>query len=82
MLCHVTGANGRVGLEVTQALEKLGVVHGTDVDDMDVTDISSIESVFRKNPPNVVVHLAGLKGNIPSQENPMKFFNVNEAGSH
>ena len=77
----MTGANGRVGLEVTQALGKFGEVHGTDVDDMDVTDIDSIQSVLSKNPPNVVVHLAGLKGNISSQENPMRFFNVNTFGT-
>ena len=42
MLYHVTGAQGRVGQEVTAALGKIGSVQGTDVQDMDVTNIESV----------------------------------------
>lgn len=81
MIYHVTGADGRVGQEVTRSLEKLGTVHATDVGDMDVTDIKSVSDTLESNPPDVLVHLAGLKGNIPSQEDPIRFFNVNTLGT-
>ena len=81
MLCHVTGAKGLVGREISRVLAKLGEVHGTDVDDMDVTDPQAIMEVMGPRPPDVVVHLAGLKGNRPSREQPLKFFEVNTGGT-
>ena len=81
MIYHVTGANGRVGQEVTLALENLGDVQATDVEDMDVTNGESVMSKLSVNPPDVLIHLAGLKGNIPSQEDPLKFFDVNTFGT-
>ena len=81
MLYHVTGANGIVGKEVTKALLDCGDVQGTDVEDMDVTDADSILSILSANPPDVVVHLAGLKGNLPSQQDPLRFFDVNTSGT-
>lgn len=81
MLCHVTGANGIVGQEVTRALAELGQVHATDVGDMDVTRAESVMSTLKANPPDVLVHLAGLKGNLPSQQDPLKFFDVNTTGT-
>ena len=81
MLYHVTGAQGRVGQEVTAALGKIGSVQGTDVQDMDVTNIESVRRTLLENPPDVIVHLAGLKGNIPSQLDPLGFFNVNTSGT-
>ena len=80
MQFHVTGARGLVGMEVIKALAKLGDVHGTDVEDMDVTDLEGVMSVFSARPPAVVVHLAGLKGNLPSRQRPLDFFNVNTTG--
>ncbi len=81
MLFHVTGANGIVGKEVIRALEQIGDVHATDVQDMDVTDSESVKKVFNAHPPDAVIHLAGLKGNLPSREDPLKFFNVNMSGT-
>ena len=80
MLYHVTGAKGLVGLEVTKALAKLGEVHGTDIDDMDITDLDTVRKVLAERPPDVVVHLAGLKGNLPGRQQPIKFFGVNTTG--
>lgn len=81
MLFHVTGAQGLVGDEVCKALAKLGDVHGTDVGDMDVTDMGAVRSMLEPRPPDVVVHLAGLKGNLPSRERPLEFFGVNTSGT-
>lgn len=81
MLFHVTGAKGRVGVEITAALATIGDVHATDVEEMDVTDLASVQSVLSARPPDVVVHLAGLKGNLPSRERPLEFFGVNTSGT-
>lgn len=81
MLFHVTGANGLVGKEVTASLAKFGDVDGTDVDTMDVTSLESVNQAFSRRSPDVVVHLAGLKGNQPSRQNPLKFFDVNTFGT-
>ena len=81
MLFHITGAKGVVGLEVAETLAKLGEVHGTDVDDMDVTNQDAVTDTFAGSPPDVVVHLAGLKGNRPSQQRPLEFFGVNTFGT-
>ena len=81
MLCHVTGAKGLVGQEVCNALSKLGDVHATDVDDMDVTNLDVVRSTLSAKPPDVVVHVAGVKGNLPSREQPLKFFDINTTGT-
>ena len=81
MLFHVTGARGLVGTAITEALAKLGDVCGTDVDDMDITDAKAVEAEFSARPPDSVIHLAGLKGNLPGREQPLKFFDVNTFGT-
>lgn len=81
MLYHVTGSRGVVGKEVIQSLGRIGDVIGSDVDDMDVTDAEAVSATLSKNPPDVVVHLAGLKGNLPSQQDPLRFFGVNTSGT-
>jgi UDP-glucose 4-epimerase len=81
MLFHVTGARGLVGQAITEELAKIGDVHGTDVEDMDVADSEAVNAVFTARPPDAVVHLAGLKGNLPSREQPLKFFSVNTSGT-
>jgi UDP-glucose 4-epimerase len=81
MLIHVTGARGLLGKEVVKALTNLGEVHGTDIDDMDVTDGASVMATFSAHPPEVLVHLAALKGNLPSRERPLDFFRVNTVGT-
>ena len=81
MLCHVTGAKGLVGKEVCSALSKLGEVHATDVDDMDVTNLDAVRSTLSARPPDVLVHVAGIKGNLPSREQPLRFFDINTTGT-
>jgi nucleoside-diphosphate-sugar epimerase len=81
MLFHVTGARGLVGQAVTSGLAELGDVHVTDVEDMDVTDLEAVRATLASRPPDVVVHLAGLKGNLPSREQPLKFIDVNTNGT-
>ena len=81
MLIHVTGAKGILGKCTTEALGALGEVHGTDMDDMDITDAESVMATLQARPPDVMVHLAALKGNQPSRERPLDFFRVNTGGT-
>jgi nucleoside-diphosphate-sugar epimerase len=81
VLIHVTGALGLLGEQVTKTLASLGDVHGTDVGDMDITSYSSVMATFEARKPDVVVHLAALKGNAPSRERPRDFFDVNTTGT-
>ncbi len=81
MEIHVTGARGFLGRYVVQSLERLGRVHGTDINDMDVTDATAVLAQLEANPADVVVHLAALKGNLPSRQRPLEFFKVNALGT-
>ncbi len=81
MLIHVTGANGQVGKEVLKAVSPLGKVYGSDVAEMDITDPNIVSEVIRNQKPDVIIHVAALKGNQPSRNNPMEFFSVNTIGT-
>ena len=81
MLIHVTGAKGSLGAHVTRALAPLGDVHGTDIDEMDITDLNSVMATLTPRPPHAVVHLAALKGNQPSRDRPLDFLRVNTVGT-
>ena len=81
MLIHVTGANGQVGKEVLKAVSPLGKVYGSDVAEMIITDPNIVSEVIRKQKPDVIIHVAALKGNQPSRNNPMEFFSVNTIGT-
>ncbi len=81
MLIHVTGSRGLLGRAAVEAVAPLGDVQGTDIDEMDVTDLESVTAVLAADPPDVIVHLAALKGNLPSRERPLDFFRVNTVGT-
>jgi UDP-glucose 4-epimerase len=78
---HVTGAGGFLGTFVVRALADIGHIHSTDLDTMDVSDASSVTAFLRKNQPDIIIHLAALKGNVSSRERPVDFFKVNTLGT-
>lgn len=81
MNIHVTGAQGLLGVEVMSALRELGTVRGSDIGEMDIRQPERIQTAFAEEVPEVVVHLAALKGNAPSRERPVDFLNVNTVGT-
>lgn len=55
----VTGVKGQLGYDVVKELEKRGhIAIGTDVDNMDITDPTQVDTVIRQAAPDAVVHCA------------------------
>jgi len=55
----LTGANGQLGTEIRQLLDEREIEYvGTDVEDMDITDVNHVQEVFDKIKPDVVFHCA------------------------
>ena len=59
----------------------LGEVRGSDVEDLDVARAPQVLARLRADRPDVVIHLAALKGNAPSRQRPVAFFRVNAQGT-
>lgn len=78
---HVTGARGFTGTHVVRALAGLGRIAASDVDTLDIADAAAVLAAFKARPPDVLVHLAALKGNKPSRDNPVEFHRVNTTGT-
>lgn len=59
MKALVTGVKGQLGFDVVKELEKRGYeAIGVDIDEMDITDKASVDSVITEANPDVVVHCA------------------------
>lgn len=55
----VTGVKGQLGYDVVKELEKRGhIAIGTDVDNMDITDPTQVDTVIRQAAPDAIVHCA------------------------
>jgi len=78
---HVTGARGFTGMYVVSALAGLGRIEGSDVDTLDITDAGAVTTTLKARPADMLVHLAALKGNKPSRDNPLEFYRVNTTGT-
>ena len=55
----VTGVKGQLGFDVVNELEKRGhVAVGTDVHNMDITDMNQVQTVIKEANPDAVIHCA------------------------
>ena len=55
----VTGVKGQLGFDVVNELEKRGhIAIGTDVHNMDITDVNQVETVIKEANPDAVIHCA------------------------
>ena len=55
----VTGVKGQLGFDVMRELSKRGIEGvGVDIDEMDITDFESVDSVITEAAPDAVIHCA------------------------
>ncbi len=66
----VTGVKGQLGYDVVNELEKRGhVAVGTDVHNMDITDMEQVQSVIKEANPDAVIHCAAYTAVDAAEEN-------------
>lgn len=80
----VTGVRGQLGFDVVQELERRGYeTVGVDIEEMDITDESSVNKVMEEVKPQVVVHCAAWTAvdAAEDEENIPKVMAVNKTGT-
>ena len=78
----ITGAGGSIGQEVQNKLKIMDVNHlVTDINELDVTNIESVNNVFGKYRPTHVLHLAADKHAPAGEEDPERTIAININGT-
>lgn len=78
----VTGVKGQLGYDVVAELERCGLeAIGVDIDEMDITDASSVDSVIRQAAPDAVIHCAAYTAVDAAEDNEEMCRRVNAAGT-
>ncbi len=78
----VTGVRGQLGHDVVKELEKRGhTAVGVDIDEMDITDASSVERVIKEAAPDAVIHCAAYTAVDAAEDNEDLCRRVNAGGT-
>lgn len=80
----VTGVKGQLGHDILAELKKRRhEVIGTDIDEMDITDASSVDYVLTRTSPDAVIHCAAWTAvdAAEEEENKERVFSVNKNGT-
>lgn len=78
----VTGVKGQLGFDVVNELEKRGIeAVGVDIQEMDITDRTSVEQVIRQEAPDAVIHCAAYTAVDAAEENEALCRRVNADGT-
>ncbi len=78
----VTGVKGQLGYDVLQELEKRGhTAIGVDIDEMDITDENSVDSVISNSGAEGVIHCAAYTAVDAAEDNREICFKVNGYGT-
>ena len=78
----VTGVKGQLGHDVVNELKERGIeAVGVDIQDMDITDASSVDRVTRGAAPDAVIHCAAYTAVDAAEENVEACRKVNADGS-
>lgn len=81
MRVFVTGVRGQLGYDVMRELEKSGIeAVGVDIQEMDITDESSVERVITEAAPDAVIHCAAYTAVDAAEENEELCRKVNADG--
>jgi len=82
MKVFVTGSKGQLGYDVLRELAKRGHTGvGVDIEEMDITDFSSVQSVLRETMPEAVVHCAAYTAVDAAEDNRELCRRVNANGT-
>ena len=78
----VTGVKGQLGYDVVNELTKRGhVAIGTDIEEMDITDANSVDSVIKENAPDAVIHCAAYTAVDAAEDNVELCRKINAEGT-
>lgn len=78
----VTGVKGQLGYDVVNELEKRGIeAVGVDIQEMDITDAGSVDSVIKGAAPDAVIHCAAYTAVDAAEENEKICRAVNTEGT-
>ena len=77
LLC---GANGQLGKDISARNKKFELVP-VDLPEIDITDMASVESVFSKHSPDIVINAAAYTAVDKAEEEKEKAYLVNETGA-
>lgn len=81
MKVFVTGVRGQLGYDVVRELEKRGMeAIGVDIQEMDITDMASVERVIKEAAPDAVIHCAAYTAVDAAEDNEELCRKVNADG--
>lgn len=82
MKVFVTGVKGQLGYDVVNELEKRGMeAVGVDIEEMDITDSTSVNKVIRAAAPDAVIHCAAYTAVDAAEDNEARCRKVNAEGT-
>jgi dTDP-4-dehydrorhamnose reductase len=76
----ITGANGQLGKALQEVLKNEEVLF-TDVDEMDITDKTQVNSIFNQFEPTILIHGAAMTNVDGCEENPELARKINTNGT-
>lgn len=78
----ITGANGQLGTDIIKECQKRNLAYlATDVQDMDITSLESVKTVFSQNKISAVLHLAAYTAVDLAEDNPDLVYKINTTGT-
>lgn len=78
----VTGVKGQLGYDVVNELTKRGhIAIGTDIEEMDITDAKSVDSVIKDNSPDAIIHCAAYTAVDAAEDNVELCRKINAEGT-
>lgn len=78
----VTGVKGQLGYDVVNELNKRGhIAIGTDIEEMDITDANSVDSVVKESAPDAVIHCAAYTAVDAAEDNVELCRKINAEGT-
>ena len=82
MIVLVTGVNGQLGYDVVKELKKKGhEAHGTDREELDITNEADVHSYVEKVKPDAIIHCAAYTNVDQAETDRDSAYQVNALGT-